>query len=56
MSWPDSRPDDYDEDSGWDEVNGVWSAVETYKAKGGGKYRTQIVVIGYKKVYFEAVS
>jgi len=55
-NWPDARPVGYDSDKGWDETNDVWSTSETYKAKGGGKYRTQIIVVAEDKIYFEVVS
>jgi len=55
-SWPDERPDGYDADKGWDETNGEWSTSETYKAKGGGKYRTQIVVVAENKVFVSTVT
>ena len=36
------RPPDYDPDLGWDEANSVW----TPTARGGGRYKQQLVAVG----------
>lgn len=45
LTWPDARPDDYDPDLYWDEDNGVWS-IPVITVAGGGRYQSQLVVIG----------
>jgi hypothetical protein len=44
MAWPDDRPVDYDEDKYFDITTETWVSEEV--AVGGGRYQTQLVVIG----------
>ena len=42
MSWPESRPAEYDSAAFWNETAGTWTGIDT----GGSHYKCQMVVIG----------
>jgi hypothetical protein len=44
MSWPDSRPETYDEDLIWDEDGDEWVSAD---GSGGSRFQTNLIAVGY---------
>lgn len=46
------RPGDYDPDAIWDAANKVWVDDNSIFVAGGGRYQSQIIVIGHQVIYY----
>jgi hypothetical protein len=51
----DTRPEDYNPDAVWDAINDVWVTDNSLITTGGGRYQSQIVVVGHKVIYFGSI-
>ena len=51
-STDDDRPAGYDADKVWDTATDTWKAVSAASVSGGGRYKSQIFVLGHKVIYF----
>ena len=48
----DDRPVGYDPDAVWDIATDTWKDMGEIEVTGGGRYQSQIIVIGHKVIYF----